>query len=102
MHIALTPSFEANLAAFFHRLQGTLFAPAHAQTDSTHTLVKGKTMSLPDARAVQLHCLQGSLWLTHDGDCKDLVLEAGQSYQAERGSRLLVYALSSASLRLQG
>jgi len=26
--------------------------------------------------SVQVHCTTGSLWITHDGDCKDVVLGA--------------------------
>ena len=46
----------------------------------------------------RVECLGGSVWITHGGDTKDTILDAGQSYRTERNSRMLVYALTSASL----
>lgn len=47
-----------------------------------------------------IECTEGCVWLTHDGDCRDVVLEAGQSHVADRGSRLVIYAMASSAVRL--
>ena len=40
-----------------------------------------------------VHCRTGSVWITRDGDPKDVFLAAGQSYAATRAGRLNVHAL---------
>ena len=37
--------------------------------------------------SVQVRCASGSLWITHDGDPKDVILVAGEHYRAERRVR---------------
>lgn len=45
-------------------------------------------------------CTQGCVWLTHDGDCRDVVLESGQQHVADRDSRLVIYAIATSGIRL--
>lgn len=45
---------------------------------------------------LQLRCHSGCLWITADGDCRDHVCEAGESYAADTDRRLIVYALEDA------
>jgi hypothetical protein len=51
-------------------------------------------------RGQRIDCVRGSLWLTFDGERRDVVLDAGQSHTAESDSRLLVYGLEAAELRI--
>ncbi|MEI8265095.1 MAG: hypothetical protein WCI59_05035 [Betaproteobacteria bacterium] len=44
--------------------------------------------------------VKAATWLTHDGDCKDIILEAGQRYDSAMRARLLVHALEAAQVRL--
>ena len=53
-----------------------------------------------DGRGSLVHCLFGSVWLTQDGDPRDIVLEAGQSFTLDRDGVALVYATSDAGLAL--
>jgi hypothetical protein len=45
-------------------------------------------------------CIGGSIWLTHDGDPRDITLVAGETHLADRAGRLLVQALESAVIRV--
>lgn len=65
----------------------------------TQPLQKGAILVVLNPLHHCVKCLHGSVWITHDGDPKDIILDGGQSYQAERDSRMLVYALTEASLR---
>jgi hypothetical protein len=64
---------------------------------AAHTLDKGATLVIAHPAGGTISCRSGRLWITHDGDGKDIVLEAGQSHIAERSSRMLVHALLASS-----
>ncbi len=53
-----------------------------------------------DAAGVQIVCRAGSLWITLDGDSRDIVLAAGDSFMATDHRRALIYALAPSSLSL--
>jgi hypothetical protein len=63
-------------------------------------LARHETRYLTGFRGSSIACLEGCLWLTHDGDCRDIVLEAGQSHVADRDSRLAIHALAPSTVRL--
>lgn len=65
-------------------------------------LPRGSTEVIPEVdRSVVVRCAAGSLWLTHDGDPKDVVLGADQSYQAEREAPLRVHALQPCVVEIE-
>ena len=51
-----------------------------------------------DAAGVQITCRQGSLWLTLDGDARDIVIDTGESFTATEHRRALIYALAPSDL----
>ena len=53
-----------------------------------------------DAAGVQILCREGSLWVTLDGDPRDIVLDAGESFTPDEHRRALIYALAPSSLSL--
>jgi hypothetical protein len=60
-----------------------------------------KTMfDVTDAAGVQIQCREGSLWVTLDGDPRDIVLDAGESFTSTERRRALIYALAPSSLSL--
>jgi hypothetical protein len=51
---------------------------------------------LHDARGLLVSCLSGTLWLTQEGDVRDIVLEAGDDALIDRDGLTLLAALSDA------
>ncbi|HEX2543925.1 MAG TPA: DUF2917 domain-containing protein [Ramlibacter sp.] len=50
---------------------------------------------------VMICCTTGSLWITHDGDPKDVFLSVGQSYRAERDDAMHVFAMQASLLEIE-
>jgi hypothetical protein len=47
-------------------------------------------------------CLDGSVWITFDGDCRDVILSAGSQLVCDRNTTLMVQALDGcAKLRIE-
>ena len=63
----------------------------------------GKSLRIERPLGALVSCRQGTLWITHDSDCKDIVIEAGNSYLSDRAGRMIVHALgtSAAALRME-
>lgn len=104
MNLAISSPLGAaahSLAGLFTRHARSVSRPQQAALipADTQTLQKGAMLVVLDPLQHRVECLGGSVWVTHDGDIKDIILDAGQNYQAERNSRMLIYALTGASLR---
>ncbi len=64
----------------------------HKLTDIT--LAKYSTWSIEgDRRGDVITCLNGTLWITQDGDFKDYVLETGRSFWVTRPGTVVLQAL---------
>jgi hypothetical protein len=48
-----------------------------------------------------IECRSGQLWVTQDGDPRDVILEANQCFTLDRSGRALVSALEDASFVLR-
>lgn len=59
-------------------------------------LPRGATLSVEQPLGLDVVCMKGTLWIAHDGDTIDHVLEAGCTYTAKRGERMLLKALADA------
>jgi Protein of unknown function (DUF2917) len=51
-----------------------------------------------DGRGTSMQCLFGSVWVTQDGDPRDIILAAGQSFTLDRNGVAIVYATDDAGL----
>ena len=63
---------------------------------SATRLQRGELQRIPDGEGARVLNLEGSLWLTQQGDVRDIVLEAGDSARIEHGGLSVVSALSDA------
>jgi hypothetical protein len=66
----------------------------------TVTLPARQLFEITDAAGVRILCTGGSLWLTLDHDPRDIVLQAGDSFEAESPRRLLLYAFEPSTFAL--
>lgn len=55
---------------------------------------------LRDALSVRIVCEYGSVWVTIDGDTRDVVLSPGESFDADGRAGVLLYALEDSCLRV--
>jgi hypothetical protein len=51
--------------------------------------------------SVLVCCDRGSLWITHDGDPKDVILSPRESYRAEREDAMHVFAMQDCLLEIE-
>jgi hypothetical protein len=51
---------------------------------------------IDNASDQQIHCESGELWITQDGDRRDIVLLAGKSWRIDNAAPLVVSALKPA------
>jgi hypothetical protein len=66
----------------------------------TISLPARQLFEIPDARAVRILCTSGCLWLTVDGDPRDVVLEPGESFETAAPRRALLYAMEPSAFSL--
>ena len=48
-----------------------------------------------------LRCSRGSVWITHDGDPKDVILAGGEAYRAQREDPLHLFALAPTLIEIE-
>jgi hypothetical protein len=87
MQFALQPP------AFLARLFQPAIAPRVTRWYAAQVRA-GTTREIPyTGKRMTVHCRDGQAWITHDGDPRDVVLQAKQSYTADRGQRMRVHAM---------
>jgi hypothetical protein len=64
-------------------------------------LLRGKLLEVPQEEAMRLACAAGELWITQDGDLRDIVLRAGEDFTTLPGRRVLVSALEDSVLEVR-
>lgn len=57
-------------------------------------------LQLRGAIGSTVHAIDGTVWITQDGDIRDIVLEAGQSFIIDRPSNTLLTPLDKAAIRI--
>jgi hypothetical protein len=51
--------------------------------------------------SVAVRCARGSVWITHDGDPKDVILVGGEIYRAEREDAMHLFALQPSVVEIE-
>lgn len=69
---------------------------AAAWADPVHTLARGSTLRVECPLGTEVACLDGSLWITHDGEADDHIVEPGMPYTAQKATPMLVHAMADA------
>lgn len=64
-------------------------------------LARHGLLLLRDRAGDHIECRQGELWLTQEGDLRDIVLEAGDSFTLDRKGTAIVHALSDSLLSIR-
>jgi hypothetical protein len=72
----------------------------HQWTRTTVRLARDGLLGIDDGRGLRLRVATGSVWLTQQGDGRDVVLHEGESFVIDRPGRTVVQALDAAELRL--
>ena len=60
----------------------------------TRTLAKGKIRHLHAEKGRRVEVLSGAIWITQDGDLRDVVLEDGQAFDFDRVGDVLLSAFA--------
>ncbi len=73
----------------------------HVSTPVPTLLAHRRILRLRDRDGDRVECLDGSVWITQDGDPRDIVLDAGEAFTLDRRGTTLVYALANARVVVQ-
>ena len=63
-------------------------------------MLRGSLLEVPQEAPMLLACGAGELWVTQDGDLRDIVLQPGERFTPDRGRRVLVSALEDSVLEV--
>jgi len=50
------------------------------------------------SREIEIDCREGEVWITQEGDSRDVILHAGQQFRSEGRGLLVVQAMTGASI----
>jgi hypothetical protein len=94
----LTADFVAAPARFWRR---RAVPSPRVETGPSRRLPADRVLRVERPLGQTVRCVEGCVWLTFDGDSRDVVLEAGSEHRCDRNARLLVQAIGGeARLRI--
>jgi len=67
----------------------------------TLDLQADQVLHLQDAAETTIVCLRGHVWITQEGDLRDIALEPGDAFTLDRPGMALTAALSASSIRIE-
>lgn len=78
-----------------------LFSPRAQRAFPTVQMRKRQVVTLGKLPGRTVRCTAGTIWLTHDGDAKDVVLCAGETHVCTSSARVLVQALDDGGFSVE-
>ena len=72
--------------------------PNLADTSRLVTLPHNTIHSLIDGQGTLIACLAATVWITQDGDERDIVLTAGETFRIDRPGLTLINAFGAATI----
>ena len=64
-------------------------------------LAPGQLLNLEHAAGTRIASRDGSVWITQDGDLRDIVLDAGEAFELDRDSPVIVQAIGTALVTIE-
>ena len=101
LHSMHTSAFRSPLAWLQQAMRFASHAASSNPDNQIHVLDAGDTIDVPQPLQHELVCLKGRLWITHDREPADVVIERGQRYRPGSSARMLVHALGDARLMVR-
>ena len=68
--------------------------------NGSRSLAKGRIRHVSADRGRRVECLSGSIWITQDGDHRDVVLSAGEAFDFDRRGDALLSAFADSNYLL--
>jgi hypothetical protein len=62
------------------------------------SLGAGKTLTIRTKGPSSVYCMQGSLWITREGDPTDLIVKAGETRSIDGVGRIVISAFENSKL----
>ncbi len=72
------------------------------ETTQFKALKKDGVLAQKSRYPQRIRCHVGTLWVTQDGDPRDVILEAGQLFVTDRMGEVLISALAPSLLTVEG
>ena len=69
--------------------------------DARIRLVEPARMHVRDGSGQQVCCFDGNVWITQEGDARDVFLHAGECFTLDRGGLAIISALGATELQLR-
>jgi DUF2917 family protein len=70
-------------------------------TQAKISLGASRGISLEDAAGVEVECLTGSVWLTMEGDSRDIIVAPGDAYAIDRNGLTLINAIEPSVVHVE-
>jgi hypothetical protein len=68
--------------------------------DGNLQLARHSHVEVIDGRGASVRCLRGAIWLTQDGDPRDIVLTEGDMFTLDRDGLAIIFATSESTFAL--